>query len=152
MRIITRIQKALSNDEYCQQLLAYYEIDAANTVASIGEREKESYNDSKSPEQECEMEEVYASSVSDPDYTDGEGLPLLSVTSAIQKMPRIRVSGIIDTVRKPFKLLTKGISYAGTRNVQGMIESRIIFTRYTHILVTDIPIAFEGGADEYNSI
>ena len=100
--------------------------------------------------EEDEQERAYASSVSDPDYTD-EGLPLLSVTSAIRKDPgRYRVCGIIDTVRKLFKLLTK--VYFVCRNPkcskQDIQEPHLLDTPIFSL--EDMPIAFEGGMEEFN--
>jgi DNA replicative helicase MCM subunit Mcm2 (Cdc46/Mcm family) len=149
--IIQRTIAALSNDEYCQRMLQFYEIDSANAATTIGDQEKEqNHNNDNRIEQESELEDAYASSVSDPDYTD-EGLPLLSVTSAIRKDPmRMRVSGIIDTVRKPFKLLTK--VYFVCRNQKctrcGSREPYVLDTPIFSL--ADMPIAFDGGADEYN--
>ena len=144
---IQRTMAALSNDEYCQRVLAFYEVDDGETVTKIGDQEEDVGDDT---EQEPLQEEAYASSVSDPDYTD-EGLPLLSVTSAIRKDPmRIRISGIIDTVRKPFKLLTK--AYFVCRNPKcskrDVREPVVLDTPIFSL--ADMPIAFEGGAEEYN--
>ena len=108
--IIEKTKAALSNDEYYVKVLSYYEHDVTNSSSndsappSIGEPTNRLADDGS---EEDEQEKAYASSVSDPDYTD-EGLPLLSVTSAIRKDPgRYRVCGIIDTVRKLFKLITR---------------------------------------------
>lgn len=138
---------ALSNDEYCHRLLAFFEVDSVEAVTKTGEHEED---DGDGTEHKDEQEEAYASSVSDPDYTD-EGLPLLSVTGALRKDPgRIRVSGIIDTVRKPFKLLTK--VYFVCRNPkcarQDIRDAYILDTPIFSL--ADMPIAFEGGAEEYN--
>lgn len=146
-KLIQRTIAALSNDEYCQKVLSFYEVDAVDTVTKIGEQEEDGGGGT---EQECEQEEAYASSVSDPDYTD-EGLPLLSVTGAIRKDPmRIRVSGKIDAVRRPFKLLTK--VYFVCRNPKcskrDIREPLILDTPIFSF--DDMPIAFEGGAEEYN--
>jgi DNA replicative helicase MCM subunit Mcm2 (Cdc46/Mcm family) len=144
---IQRTIAALSNDEYCQRVLEFYEVNGIETVTKIGEQIGD---DGDITKQECEQEEAYASSVSDPDYVD-EGLPLLSVTSALRKDPgRICVSGTIDTVRPPFKLLTK--VYFVCRNSQcskqDIQEEYILDTPIFSL--ADMPIAFEGGAEEYN--
>jgi hypothetical protein len=99
---IQRIIVALRADEYCNKIFSYYEFDSKtaddsnNTdtgstgVIEIGEPDGNGGDDNTAEEQE----EAYASSVSDPDYTD-EGLPLLSVSSAIRKDPmRLRVTGV----------------------------------------------------------
>jgi DNA replicative helicase MCM subunit Mcm2 (Cdc46/Mcm family) len=158
--ITERTKAALSRDEYYPRALTYYDRDRVVTddsnnesspslspPPSIGEPTTTKIADDET--QEREREEAYASSVSDPDYTD-EGLPLLSVTSAIRKDPgRIRVCGIIDTVRPPFKLIK--IVYFICRNPNCSKQD----IRERHILDTpifslaDMPIAFNGGAEEY---
>lgn len=144
---IQRTIAALSNDEFCQRVLAFYEVDTAQTVTEVAEQEKDRTDET---EQDNEQEEAYASSASDPDYTD-EGLPLLSVTSAIRKDPgRIRISGIIDTVRKPFKLLTKVyfVCRSPKCSKQDVREPYILDTPIFSL--ADMPIAFDGGAQEYS--
>ena len=113
---VEQIIAALRADEYCNRIFAYYEFDiqqqqdkdksnTGNTdvAPEIGEP-SESIDDDLTL---AEQEEAYAASISDPDYTD-EGLRLHTVTGAIRKDPmRIRVTGVIDTVGKLFKLLTE---------------------------------------------
>ena len=150
---IEKTKAALSNDEYYAKILSYYEIDITNgsnnsdLPPSIGEPIVSATDDGS---EEDEQEKAYASSVSDPDYTD-EGLPLLSVTSAIRKDPgRYRVCGVIDTVRKLFKLITK-VEFV-CRNPKCPKQD----IREPHLLDTpifsleDMPIAFEGGMEEFN--
>ena len=153
--LIQRTMVALSNDEYCREVLQFYDRDSDNLNANtnsntstteIGEPQPNKDNDTISEEQE----EAYASSVSDPDYTH-EGLVPLTVSQAIRKNPgSIRVTGIIDTVRPPFKLLTK-VYFMCTnlrcrrRDIgQPYILDRPIFP------MADMPIAFAGGVDDYN--
>ena len=102
---IQQIIVALRADEYCNRIFAYYEFDSrrpaiddknkedgnvSNTnTAEIGEPDKNALDTTAE-----EQQEAYAASVSDPDYED-EGLPLLSVSSAIRKDPiRLRVTGV----------------------------------------------------------
>jgi DNA replicative helicase MCM subunit Mcm2 (Cdc46/Mcm family) len=154
---IQRIIAALRADEYCNRIFSYYEFDSktadndktgtgSTSTIEIGESDRNEGDDTTMEEQE----EAYASSVSDPDYTD-EGLPLLSVSSAIRKDPmRLRVTGVIDTVGKPFKLLRE-INFRCT-NIKCSrfdLPERCILD--TPIYTTqDMPIAFDGGMEEYN--
>ena len=147
-------KQALSNDEYYTKVLSYYESEVTSgknnnnqACTSVGEPAASTMDDGS---EEHEQEKAYASSISDPDYTD-EGLPLLSVSSAIRKDPgRIRVCGVIYTVRNPFKLLTK--AYYVCRNPkcskQDIQEPHILDTPIFSL--DDMPIAFEGGIDEHN--
>jgi DNA replicative helicase MCM subunit Mcm2 (Cdc46/Mcm family) len=157
---IEKTKAALSNDEYYVKVLSYYEYDelleqtdgvtnnsSSFTPPSIGEPTITATDDGS---EEHEQEKTYASSVSDPDYTD-EGLPLLSVTSAIRKDPcRLRVCGNIDTVRKPFKLLTKVyfVCRSTKCSKQDIQEPHLLDTPI--FSVEDMPIAFEGGIEEYS--
>jgi hypothetical protein len=149
---IQRIIAALRADEYCNRIFAYYEFDSkiadndktrtsSTSTIKIGEPDK---NDDNTAE---EQEEAYASSVSDPDYTD-EGLPLLSVSSTIRKDPmRLRV---IDTVGKPFKLLRE-VNWRcfNVKCPRFDLPERCILD--TPIYTTqDMPIAFDGEMEEYN--
>jgi DNA replicative helicase MCM subunit Mcm2 (Cdc46/Mcm family) len=149
---IQRTMVALANDEYCRRILQFYDRDVNNSctgssVAEIGVGEPPPNQSNTITE---EQEEVYASSASDPDYTD-EGLRLLSVSSAIRRNPGpIRVTGIIDTVRQPFKLITKMHFTCTNRDCrrqdisQPYILDRPIFSQ------ADMPIAFAGGVEEYS--
>ncbi len=151
---IEKTKAALSNDEYYTKVLSYYESEVTSgknnnnqACTSVGEPAASTMDDGS---EEHEQEKAYASSISDPDYTD-EGLPLLSVSSAIRKDPgRIRVCGVIYTVRDPFKLLTK--AYYVCRNPkcskQDIQEPHILDTPIFSL--DDMPIAFEGGIDEHN--
>jgi hypothetical protein len=157
---IQRTMVALANDEYCRKMLQFYDRDVndsytnADSNTSTGSSAAEIEIGEPPPKQNNatteEQEEAYASSASDPDYTD-EGLRLLSVSSAIRRNPGpIRITGIIDTVRQPFKLLTK-IHFMCTnkdcrrRDIsQPYILDRPIFSQ------ADMPIAFAGGIEEYN--
>jgi hypothetical protein len=107
---------ALSNDEYCRRILQYYDADidddnnnnniaAAVVTNDLSTTITPSNAIAGANDDGDQQAEAYASSASDPDYNN-EGLKLLSVSEAIRKDPmRLRVTGIIDTVRKPFKLL-----------------------------------------------
>jgi hypothetical protein len=149
---IEKTKAALSKDEYYEKVLSYYEQDVINDGSTavpppIGEPTGSASDDGS---EEHEQEKAYASSVSDPDYTDEE-LPLLSVTSTIRKDPgRIRVCGIIDTVRNPFKLLTKAnyVCRNPKCSKQDIQEPHILDTPIFSL--DDMPIAFEGGIDEHN--
>jgi DNA replicative helicase MCM subunit Mcm2 (Cdc46/Mcm family) len=154
--LIQMTMVALASDEYCRKMLQFYD-DAYDDnddhttnptgTPQIGEPEASTTNNTIADGQE----EAYASSASDPDYTD-EGLPLLTVTRAIRQDPRaVRVNGLIDAVRPPFKLLTKIYFTCTNRNcrrhdiVEPHILDRPIFS------MADMPIAFAGGVNEYTS-
>jgi hypothetical protein len=160
---IERIKAVLSSDKYYGKVLSFYnvtddqkqkDVTATPEIAVggyLGE-EDEKQRQSGQEQAEHEMEEAYASSVSDPDYDD-EGLPLLSVSRAIRKDPgRYRVSGIIDTIRPPFSMLKqvffichnekencprRGIAYREVKNLDTPIFSE-----------QELYMAFDGGEAE----
>ncbi len=151
--IIEKTKTALSNDEYYVKVLSYYESEVTSdsdsndrASTSIGEKILAADDGSK----EDEQERAYASSVSDIDYTD-EGLPLLSVTSAIRKDPgRYCVCGIIVTVGKLFKLITR-VSFVCINpkcSKQDIQEPHLLDTPI--FSSEDMPIAFDGGVEEFN--
>jgi DNA replicative helicase MCM subunit Mcm2 (Cdc46/Mcm family) len=158
---IQQIIVALRADEYCSRIFAYYEFDSrrpaiedknkedsnvSNTIATeIGEPDE---NDLDTTAEE--QQEAYAASVSDPDYTD-EGLPGLSVSNAIRKDPmRLRVIGVIDTVGKLFKLLTEiNFRCANTKCPRFDFPEHCILDTPIYT-IQDMPIAFNGGINEYN--
>jgi hypothetical protein len=153
---IQEIILALRADEYLSRVFSYYEFDSdkadnskidtgSTNSLEVGEHDRNGDDDPI----EAEQEEAYASSVSDPDYTD-EGLPLLSVSSAIRKDPvRLRVTGVIDTVGKPFKLLTEvNFRCANPKCPRFDFPERCILDTPIYT-VQDIPIAFNGGMNEY---
>lgn len=145
---IQQIIAALRADEYCNKIFAYYEFDSSNAATPAAEIGEPDENDDDTIAEE--QEEAYAFSVSDPDYTD-EGLRLLSVSSAIRKDPmRLRVTGVIDTVGKLFKLLTEINFRCNNRKCSRFdFPERCILD--TPIFTTqDMPIVFNGGMDEYN--
>jgi hypothetical protein len=152
---IEQIIAGLSTDEYCNKIFAFYEFDIQDKnnkedkPPEIGEP-SESVDDDMTA---AEQEEAYAASVSDPDYDtqlQKQPLTLLSVTGAIRKDPqRIRVTGVIDTVSKLYKLLTE-LSFRCTNRkcVRFDIPERITLDTPIYTL-DDTPIAFEGGQEEY---
>jgi hypothetical protein len=161
---VERTIAALSNDEYCRKLLAYYEKDtiagdggnddnnndsSSNNLPEIGEPEPNNNNNNNGNSDE--QEEAYASSASDPDYTD-EGLPLYSVSTAIRKDPqRMRVTGIIEIVRPLFKLATRVFFMCADSkcNRFGIRESYVL----DRPLFQDFDIGaigFAGGYKEYD--
>jgi hypothetical protein len=156
---VERTMVALSNDEYCRRVLQFYDNDNDNSNPIVnsntsGSSTAEIEVGELQPKQNNtiaeEQEEAYASSASDPDYTD-EGLRLLSVSGAIRKNPGpIRVTGIIDTVRPPFKLLTKMYFICNNRNCRRRGSSQPYILDRPIFSPDDMPIAFAGGMNEYN--
>ena len=157
---IQQIIVALRSDEYCNQIFAYYEFDSRRYT--IKDKNEEDGNTSNTDTIEIgehhengldtiaeEQQEAYAASVSDPDYT-GESLQLLSVSSAIRKDPmRLRVTGVIDTVGRPFKLLTEiNFRCANRKCPRYDFPERCILDTPIYT-VQDMPIAFNGGITEY---
>jgi DNA replicative helicase MCM subunit Mcm2 (Cdc46/Mcm family) len=159
---IERIKAVLSSDEYYGKVLSFYNVtddqkqkDATTPEIAVGGylgEDDEKQRQAAQEQAEREMEEAYASSVSDPDYDD-EGLPLLSVSRVIRKDPgRYRVTGIIDTIRPPFSMLKqvffichnekencprRGIAYREVKNLDTPIFSE-----------QELYIAFDGGEAE----
>lgn len=76
---------------------------------------------------------------------------MLSVSGAIRKNPGpIRVTGIIDSVRPPFKLLTKMYFICTNRNCRRRGSSQPYILDRPIFSPDDMRIAFAGGMDEYN--
>lgn len=145
---IEQIIAALSADQYCKKIFTFYEFDAnrredQNQTPEIGDPSTK-----QSQEQQdmisAEMEEAYASSISDPDYTD-EQLPLLTVTGALRvdHQCRIRVHGVIDSVGKLFKLFKQLNMRCGNNKCSryDIPESYLLATPIYS--AADLPIAFK---------
>ncbi|HEY7569882.1 MAG TPA: AAA family ATPase [Nitrososphaeraceae archaeon] len=162
--IIEKTKIVFANSTYYPRAFEYYEHDIVNeeqlrqeqSVVSLSEPTEGVQMVAANEEEQRKKEQAYASAISDPDYDDvkrNERLTPISVSNAIRKDPgRYCVYGIIDTVRKPFKLMTevgficrdqKCTSYG---NPKWQILDTPIFS------LDDMPIAFKAERVENGKV
>jgi hypothetical protein len=144
--LIQKTKIALSMDEGCRKILALYDKQQSDNAEPSIVGGPIGYDISVS----SEIEIAYASSASDPDYTD-EGLPLISPSQAIRAdQGPARVHGIIDSVRNLFRLITQ--IRLTCRNEDCVNDGHsVIYQLFRPIYdLNDLPIAWENLRKDYD--
>ncbi len=157
--IIEKIKIVFANSPYYPRAFEYYERDIKTETEEQLQQESTDYAEvevAANEEEQHKKEEAYASAISDPDYDSikkNERLTPISVSSAIRKDPgRYCVYGIIETVRKPFKLMTEVGFICRDQKCTSYNDPKWQILDTPIFSLDDMPIAFKAERDENGKI